>query len=107
MNQEYLARALTKTVVLLLFWVVFLFSLYLRSELTMLSILFDLGKSMVVSGLAWVFLSVILDTLVKSMIHSAREANVDRFRGGLSYHITPPTPEELEWQKRFNSSNKS
>jgi hypothetical protein len=107
MNQEYLARALTKTVVLILFWVVFLFSMYLRSELSMLSILFDLGKSMVVSGLAWVFLSVILDTLVKSMMDSAREANADRFRGGLSYHITPPTPEELEWQKRFNQDNKS
>ena len=41
------------------------------------------------------------------MVDSAREANADRFRGGLSYHITPPTPEELQWQKRFNQENKS
>jgi hypothetical protein len=103
MNTQPVSRVLVKTGVLLLFWVVFLLSIYLRGDLSLGVIAFELVKSLLAAGLAWVVLSVMADALVKSMAESARRSGVDRYQGGFSYHLQEPSPEEKAWQRRHQS----
>ena len=105
MNTVGLARAITNTFVIFIFWIVLFLSLFLRQELTVGVILFDLGKSVLVAIFAWFFLIITMDTLVKTMVMSAREAKVDRYDGGLIYHVTEPSPEEKSWQKNYRENN--
>jgi hypothetical protein len=101
MNSVHLARAITNTLVIVLFWCILLLSLFLRNELSLLGILFDVGKSLFVAGFAWLFLIIIMDTLVKSMMFSAQESKYDRYEGGVLYHLTEPSVEEISWQKKY------
>jgi hypothetical protein len=93
------SSVITRTAVILVFWFVFLFSLLMEEELTLLLILFDGVKALFVSGVAWIVLGVLMDTLVKSIVHSAKHKDADRFDGGISYHFIKPSEEEEAWQK--------
>ena len=104
MNTQALVRAITKTGVILVFWCVFLLSLMLRDNLSFQVILFDLTKSFIVAAMAWVFLLILNDTVLKSMIEGAKDARVDRYNGGLSYHLAEPSKEERAWQRKYEKS---
>lgn len=100
MEVRPVTQAVTKTLIVLVFWMVFLLSLYLGDSLSFNAILFSLFKAVVVCGIFWVMFALLVDTFVKSMLASAREKKVDRVRGGLSYHLAEPSPEELAWMKQ-------
>ncbi len=100
-----IARALTNTFVIFIFWAVLFMSLFLRQELNIGVILFDLGKSVIVAIFSWFFLIILMDTLVKSMVASAKEAKVDRYDGGLIYYVTEPSPEEKAWQAEYRAEH--
>jgi len=96
-----ITRALTKTAVILCFWFVFGFSMFLRNDLTLITVFFDFGKAVFVSGCAWFFLSIINDTLIKSLVDSAKEHHVNRYKGGLSYYLAEPSVEEKQWYREY------
>lgn len=96
-----LTRALTKTAVIFCFWFVFGLSLFFRDNVNLLSVIFDFGKSIVVSGLAWLFISILFDTLVKSLVASAKDHEVNRYKGGVSYYLAEPSQEEKAWYDMY------
>ncbi len=100
MEVMHIIKALTRSVVIIVFWVIFLLSMLLSDDLTISTLLFILVKSILASSLLWVFLAIILDAIVKVMVADAKEKKVERLDGGLSYHLTNPTEDELEWQKK-------
>lgn len=103
MQLRPITQAITKTLIILIFWLVFLLSLYLESHIGFNEILFALFKAIVVCGVFWVLFALLVDTFLKSILASAKETKVDRVQGGISYHFTPPTPEELAWKKEHES----
>ncbi|MGL1935111.1 MAG: hypothetical protein OCD01_08825 [Fibrobacterales bacterium] len=101
LDSQGLTRAITKTLVILVFWGVLGISLFIRDTITINDLLFDLAKSLVVCGVFWILFLIISDTLVKSMIHSAKSESADRFEGEMTFHVTQDTPEERQWQRQF------
>lgn len=99
MEVMHLIKALTRGLVILVFWVIFLLSMLLSNSLSIENLLFILVKSILASSLLWVFLAIILDAIVKVMVADAREKKVERLEGGLSYHFAEPSEDEVEWQK--------
>ena len=100
MDTKTVTQTLTKTGVILVFWLVLLFSLILSERMSLEVLVFALLKSFFVSGVTWIILLLFNDTLVKSLMNSAKEAKNTRFNGGLSYHVTEMSPEEKAWIKR-------
>jgi len=98
-------QAITKTLLVLVFWLVFLLSLYLEDAITFNALLFALVKAVVVCGIFWVLFALLVDTFVKSMLASAKETKIDRVKGGVSYHLAPPSPEEIAWKKEHETKN--
>lgn len=105
MNTNALSRTITNIITGMIFWLVLLFSLLLRDQITIEAILFDVGKSLVVAGISAFLLIIVNDAFVKSMVVSAKLNKVDRFQGGLSYHVAPPTREELSWRKKYEGAH--
>jgi len=99
METVALIKALTRTVVIVVFWVVMLLSMLLADTLNVQTLLFILVKSMIVSSILWIFLAIVVDAILKVVIADAREKKIERLDGGLSYHISEPSKDELEWQK--------
>jgi len=99
MEVRPVTQAITKTLIVLVFWLIFLLSLYLEESIGFNTILFALFKAVVVCGIFWVLLALLVDTFLKSMLASAREKKVDRVQGGVSYHLADPSPEELAWKR--------
>jgi hypothetical protein len=97
MELRPVTQAVTKTLVLLIFWAVFLLDLLLGNTISFQSILWGLGKAVVISGLFWVLFALLVDTFVKSMAADIKEKQVNRVDGGLSYHLAEPSPEEKAW----------
>lgn len=105
MNIPTIVKILTKTTAFVAFWVVFLTSILLAPELTIMVLLFAFIKSLFASVLLWILLAILVDTLVKTMIADAQEQHVDRLKGGLSYHVTPPSEEELSAMDESKKQN--
>lgn len=103
METRPVTQAITKTLLVVVFWAVFLLSLYLEDAISFNSILFALVKAVVVCGLFWVLFALLVDTFVKSMLASAKESKIDRVQGGISYHLAPPSPEELAWKREHEA----
>lgn len=103
MNTQSLVNAVTKTLVILVFWFVFGLSAFLEPELNPTALLYILAKALLVSGIFWVILFIVNDTLIKSMIESAKESKADRFQGGISYHLVEPSAEEKAWQEQHRA----
>jgi len=94
-----LIKRLTRTLVVAVFWLIMLLSMFLANSLTIPVLLFILVKSLLVSALLWIFLAISLDAIIKVMVADAHEKQVDRLDGGLSYHFAKPTIEEVMAQK--------
>lgn len=98
MEIQAIVRTVIKTLIILIFWFVLLFSLFLAPRIDFDTIMFSLVKALVVCGVFWVLLAMLVDTFVKSMVASAKEKKVERFQGGISYHLSEPSPEEKAWR---------
>jgi signal transduction histidine kinase len=99
MELRRIVNAITKTLVVVAFWAMFLVSLLLEPEISFMQIAMALIKAVVISGVFWVLFVMLVDTLLKTILLDAKEQNVDRIDGGLSYHVTEPSSEEIAWMK--------
>jgi hypothetical protein len=100
MNAGPVIRALTKILVMIIFWVILGFSLFLTDDYSFNNIMFILAKSFAAAAIFWVLMMIAVDSVVRSMVAAAREKQADRFKGGLSYHFTEPSKEEKQWQEQ-------
>jgi len=99
MELRKITHAVTKTIVIVVFWIIFLIDLLLSPIISFREIAFALVKAIVLSGIFWILFVMLVDTFLKTILMDAREKNVDRVEGGLSYHVTEPSAEELAWLK--------
>jgi len=99
MELRPITNAVTKTLVILIFWTVLLIDLLLEPTISFKEILLALIKAVVISGVFWLLFSMLVDTFLKTILLDAKEKKADRTDGGLSYHVTEPSPEELAWLK--------
>jgi signal transduction histidine kinase len=99
MELRPITNAVTKTVVVVMFWVVLLIDLILEPSISFKEIAFALIKAVVISGIFWLLLVMLIDTFLKTILMDAKEKRADRIDGGLSYHVTEPDAEELTWLK--------
>jgi hypothetical protein len=99
MELRPITNAVTKTLVIVIFWVVLLIDLILEPTISFKEIVLALIKAVVISGVFWLLFVMLVDTFLKSILLDAKEKKVDRTDGGLSYHVTEPNAEELSWLK--------
>ena len=99
MELRPITNAVTKTVVILVFWAVLLIDLLLEPSISFREIAFALVKAIVISGVFWLLFAMLVDTFLKTILLDAKEKKADRIDGGLSYHVTEPNAEELTWLK--------
>ncbi len=97
MELRQITNAVTKTLVIVVFWVVLLVDLILEPIISFKEIGFALVKAIVLSGVFWLLFVMLVDTLLKSILLDAKEKKVDRAEGGISYHVTEPSAEEKAW----------
>ncbi|MDR2594475.1 MAG: hypothetical protein LBC87_06885 [Fibromonadaceae bacterium] len=99
MELKKIIHAVTKTIVIVVFWIIFLIDLLLSPVISFKEIAFALVKAIVLSGIFWVLFVMLVDTFLKTILMDAKEKQVNRVDGGLSYHVTEPSPEEQAWLK--------
>jgi small-conductance mechanosensitive channel len=99
MELRKITHAVTKTIVIVVFWVILLVDLLLSPTISFKEIAFALVKALVLSGIFWILFVMLADTFLKTILMDAKEKNVNRVDGGLSYHVTEPNAEELAWLK--------
>jgi len=99
MELRQIINAVTKTIVIVVFWAVLLIDLLLSPSISFREIAFAFIKAIIVSGVFWLLFVMLVDTFLKTILLDAKEKNADRIDGGLSYHITEPSPEEKAWLK--------
>ena len=95
MNTPPLTKAITRAVLVALFLAVVGFSLLLAPEITGTVVVFSLLKGLLTVLFGWIFVMILSDTLVKSIVFSALEANASRKDGGILYHFLKPDRGEL------------
>jgi hypothetical protein len=99
MELRPITNAVTKTLVVVVFWVVFLIYLILQETISFKEIALALIISVVMSGVFWLLLVMLVDTFLKTILLDTKEKKASRVDGGLSYHVTEPDAEELAWLK--------
>jgi len=99
MELRQITNAITKTIIVLVFWTVLLIDLLLSPSISFKEIAFALIKAVIVSGVFWLLFVMLVDTFLKTILLDAKEKKADRIDGGLSYHVTDPSPEEVAWLK--------
>ena len=99
MELRQITNAVTKTLVIVVFWVVFLLLLLLSPSISFGEIGFALIIAVIASGVFWLFFVILIDTFLKTVVLDAKEKKADRIDGGLSYHVTEPSAEEKAWLK--------
>ncbi|MCL2282594.1 MAG: hypothetical protein FWC26_04685 [Fibromonadales bacterium] len=99
MELRPITNAITKTIVIVVFWTVFLLYLILSETISFREIAIALIISIIVSGVFWLLFAMLVDTFIKTIILDAKEKKADRIDGGLSYHVTEPNAEEVAWLK--------
>jgi len=99
MELRPITNAVTKTLVVVVFWVVLLIDLILEPTISFKEIVLALIKAVVISGVFWLLFVMLVDTFLKTILLDAKEKKADRTDGGLSYHVTEPNAEELAWLK--------
>jgi small-conductance mechanosensitive channel len=97
MELRPITNAVTKTLVIVIFWVVLLIDLILEPTISFKEIALALIKAVVISGVFWLLFVMLVDTFLKTILLDAKEKKADRTDGGLSYHVTEPNAEELAW----------
>ena len=106
MNTLPIAKAITRTVLTLLFLTVTGFSFLLAEEITWPLIAFSLLKGFLAVVFGWIFVLILTDTMVKSIVYSAVEARASRREGGFLYHFLRPDPGEIRDEKPAKSRKK-
>jgi ABC-type uncharacterized transport system fused permease/ATPase subunit len=99
MELRQITSAVTKTIIIIVFWVVFLIDLILEPTISFKEIGIALVKAVIISGVFWLLFAMLVDTFLKSILLDAKEKKADRVEGGLSYHVTEPDAEEIAWLK--------
>ncbi len=99
MELRPITNAVTKTIVIVVFWAVLLIDLILSPTVSFKEIAFALIKAVIVSGVFWLLFVMLVDTFLKTILLDAKEKKVERIDGGISYHVTEPNAEELAWLK--------
>ena len=99
MELKKITHVVTKTIVIIVFWLIFLIDLLLSPTISFREIAFALIKAIVLSGIFWILFVMLTDTFLKTILMDAKEKKANRVEGGLSYHVTEPNAEELAWLK--------
>jgi len=99
MELRPITNAVTKTIVIVVFWAVLLIDLILSPVISFSEIAFSLIKAVIISGVFWLLFAMLVDTFLKTILLDAKEKKADRIEGGLSYHVTEPNAEEIAWLK--------
>jgi len=106
MELRPITNAVTKTIVIVVFWVVLLIDLILSPSISFREIAFALIKAVIISGVFWLLFAMLVDTFLKTILLDAKEKKADRIDGGLSYHVTEPNAEEVAWLKAQEKEEK-
>ncbi len=96
MDALSIAKAITKAVLVTLVLAVFTFSLLLAPEINGATLTFALVKGFLTWVFGWIFILILMDTLVKSIASSALEARASREDGGFVYHFLKPDSMEVD-----------
>jgi len=107
MELRPITNVVTKTIVIVVFWVVLLIDLILSPIISFREIAFALIKAVVISGVFWLLFAMLVDTFLKTILLDAKEKKADRIDGGLSYHVTEPNAEEVAWLKAQEKEEKN
>lgn len=95
MDALSIAKAITRTVLMGLVLAVIGFSLLLAPQIDATQIGFALAKGLLTFLFGWIFMLILTDTLVKSIVSSALEARATRKDGGMLFYFLKPDPGEL------------
>jgi len=95
MNTMSIAKAITRTLVPLIFIAVFAFSLLFAPDISWPVIAFSAAKGTLAAMFGGIFLLILSDTLVRSIAYSATETHSTRKEGGFIYHFLKPDPGEI------------
>jgi hypothetical protein len=95
MDALSIAKAITRTVLMALVLGVVGFSLLLAPQIDAPQIVFALAKGLLTFLFGWIFILILMDTLVKSIVSSALEARATRKDGGMIFYFLKPDPGEL------------
>lgn len=95
MDALSIAKAITRTVLMALVLAVIGFSLLLAPQIDTPQIVFALAKGLLTFLFGWIFILILMDTLVKSIVASALEARATRKDGGMLFYFLKPDPGEL------------
>ena len=106
MELRPITNVVTKTIVIVVFWVVLLIDLILSPSISFREIAFALIKAVIISGVFWLLFAMLVDTFLKTILLDAKEKKADRIDGGLSYHVTEPNAEEVAWLKAQEKEEK-
>ena len=107
MELRPITNVVTKTIVIVVFWVVLLIDLILSPIISFREIAFALIKAVIISGVFWLLFAMLVDTFLKTILLDAKEKKADRIDGGLSYHVTEPNAEEVAWLKAQEKEEKN
>jgi hypothetical protein len=94
-NVQQLVKVMTRSALSALVFLVFLFSILTVPEVTWENMLHAGLKALLAGILGQVFLLIIFDTVVRSIVASAVEAKAQRREGGLLFHFLKPDPDEI------------
>jgi hypothetical protein len=95
MDALSIAKAITRTVLMALVLAVIGFSLLLAPQIDSTQMVFALAKGLLTFLFGWIFILILMDTLVKSIVASALEARATRKDGGMLFYFLKPDPGEL------------
>ncbi len=95
-NVQQLVRALTRSALGAMVFLVFLLSILAAPQLNWDSFLHAAFKAAFAGILGQIFLLAVFDTVVRSIVASATEAQVRRRDGGLLFHFLKPDPDESQ-----------
>jgi hypothetical protein len=94
-NISQLVKTITRSALGAVVFLVFLLSVLAATEVTWSTMLFAALKAFLAGVLGQVFLLIIFDTVVRSIVASANEAQAKRRDGGLLFHFLKPDPDEI------------
>ena len=94
MNPQAISRNITRVLLYGIFLTVTSFSVYLADDVTWKVLLFALFKGILAVIFSWLFLLILSDAIVKSIISSVADSQHRRKEGGLLYHFIKPADNE-------------
>lgn len=104
-NVQQLVKTLTRSALSALVFLVFLLSVLTASEVSWESMLHAALKALFAGILGQIFFLIIFDTVVRSIVSSAIEANAKRREGGLLFHFLKPDPDELAGENSHSETS--